>query len=558
MSVKNILADLKKVVNNPNVERQFQYESHVIDFNFSVGLSADEIYRGIADYVERRRRGKVPPGQEYFTLAEKQALKSACSQAARGHYTVSNIKAAHSKRGYAIFSGATAEVDLAVHAGWPAGSAGQMTKTAQGKGKLGVIIRQGVNAPATGGEILGAGMNADVTATYIASMEGPSSTTHNRLINDLWYPAVKDAVSKFQAALPTLVLPAEGPLPAGQMPAGATPPQARVYSPEAGKTIRRGAVRLHGPLDSTKGGDDTSVPVVSIIDELKTLNPKNIIKPVNLQRTEYYNLAFRKVMSELDLEFKVNSNSITDIVTMGKLIRIKMAQGGQKDQTSMKAADKDNVNKVLDRIEQDLIQEISDPGYIGSTPVTKLAERVVVAQVVKNFVTKSGKPDMRYKINKQAALRGGKTQKERDKGILPLFKTGKITTTRKQRAKSAPSTKRKTRQGSIGRGASGSPIALKELINAALPEVMLLRMQPPALRNRTGRFRQSAEVTNVNIGPRGGTQIDYTYMRDPYDTFEPGGNMGSRNRDPRKIIGESVREIATKITGNKFITTRRQ
>ena len=83
-------------------------------------------------------------------------------------------------------------------------------------------------------------------------------------------------------------------------------------------------------------------------------------------------------------------------------------------------------------------------------------------------------------------------------------------------------------------------------------------MQPPALRNRTGRFRQSAEVTNVNIGPRGGTQIDYTYMRDPYETFEPGGDMGSRNRDPRKIIGESVREIAMKLTQNKFITTRRR
>jgi hypothetical protein len=262
-------------------------------------------------------------------------------------------------------------------------------------------------------------------------------------------------------------------------------------------------------------------------------------------------------MSELDLEFKVNSNSITDIVTMGKLIRIKMAQGGQKDQGGMTHADKDNVEKVLDRIEQDLIQEISDPGYIASTPVSKLAERVVVAQVVKNLTTKSGKPDMRYKVNKQAALRGGKTQKERDKGILPLFKTGKITTTRKQRAKKGPSTKRRTRQeGKVV--PSGNAIALKELINAALPEVMLLRMQPPALKNRTGRFRQSAEVTNVTVGPRGGTQINYTYMRDPYDTFEPGGNMGSRNRDPRKIIGESIREIATKITGNKFITTRRQ
>jgi len=46
-------------------------------------------------------------------------------------------------------------------------------------------------------------------------------------------------------------------------------------------------------------------------------------------------------------------------------------------------------------------------------------------------------------------------------------------------------------------------------------------------------------------------------MKDPYSTFEPGGAMGSTYRDPRKIIGESVREIATKLTGNRFIKVRR-
>jgi len=102
-----------------------------------------------------------------------------------------------------------------------------------------------------------------------------------------------------------------------------------------------------------------------------------------------------------------------------------------------------------------------------------------------------------------------------------------------------------------------NPIALKELINAALPAELLKQMHPPALRNRTGRFRQSAEVTNVLVGPRGGVEAEYTYMRDPYETFEPGGNMGSRGRDPRKLIGGSVREIAMRLTGNRFIRTRR-
>ena len=110
---------------------------------------------------------------------------------------------------------------------------------------------------------------------------------------------------------------------------------------------------------------------------------------------------------------------------------------------------------------------------------------------------------------------------------------------------------------SRGANTQYNPIALKELINAALPAELLQQMHPPALRNRTGRFRQSAEVTNVLVGPRGGVEAEYTYMRDPYDTFEPGGNMGSRGRDPRRLIGGSVREIAMRLTGNKFIRTRR-
>jgi len=46
-------------------------------------------------------------------------------------------------------------------------------------------------------------------------------------------------------------------------------------------------------------------------------------------------------------------------------------------------------------------------------------------------------------------------------------------------------------------------------------------------------------------------------MRNPYETFEPGGAQGSTSRDPRRLIGGSVREIAMRLTGNKFIRTRR-
>jgi hypothetical protein len=59
------------------------------------------------------------------------------------------------------------------------------------------------------------------------------------------------------------------------------------------------------------------------------------------------------------------------------------------------------------------------------------------------------------------------------------------------------------------------------------------------------------------VGPRGGVQVDYTYDKFPYQTFEPGFKQGSTQRDPRKIIGESVRAIAQSIIGDKFLKVRR-
>ena len=47
------------------------------------------------------------------------------------------------------------------------------------------------------------------------------------------------------------------------------------------------------------------------------------------------------------------------------------------------------------------------------------------------------------------------------------------------------------------------------------------------------------------------------YMRDPYETFEPGNKQGSTTRDPRKIIGKSIRELSMQIIGRQPSTLRR-
>ena len=76
---------------------------------------------------------------------------------------------------------------------------------------------------------------------------------------------------------------------------------------------------------------------------------------------------------------------------------------------------------------------------------------------------------------------------------------------------------------------------------------------PRVLENRTGRFANSAEVTNVSPMPNS-VEIQYTYQKDPYAVFEPenGNPLASHGRDPKRIIGRTIREIAQEIMGTKY------
>ena len=67
----------------------------------------------------------------------------------------------------------------------------------------------------------------------------------------------------------------------------------------------------------------------------------------------------------------------------------------------------------------------------------------------------------------------------------------------------------------------------------------------------------SAEVLNVTMGKKGGLNIDYTYQKDPYQVFEPGGRLHTRSRDPQRLMGGSIREIAQELVGKRYIRTRR-
>ena len=117
----------------------------------------------------------------------------------------------------------------------------------------------------------------------------------------------------------------------------------------------------------------------------------------------------------------------------------------------------------------------------------------------------------------------------------------------------------KIKQQKTKRGISSSPLRLIGLINKELPDTVRKNMQEPGLQNRTGRFAESVKLTDVIQTPKGYPSFGYTYQKNPYQVFEMGRGQApwaSPERDPRKVIDRSIREIAAQFAIGRFYTRR--
>jgi hypothetical protein len=105
------------------------------------------------------------------------------------------------------------------------------------------------------------------------------------------------------------------------------------------------------------------------------------------------------------------------------------------------------------------------------------------------------------------------------------------------------------------------PSALEMLayINSRLPDTVAKNMDLPGLQYQTGRFAQSVKALNVLKTKGGFPSIEYTYQRDPYQVFEMGAGRApwaTPDRDPRKLIDRSIREIAVELLTGRLYTRR--
>lgn len=104
-----------------------------------------------------------------------------------------------------------------------------------------------------------------------------------------------------------------------------------------------------------------------------------------------------------------------------------------------------------------------------------------------------------------------------------------------------------------------SYLSLISLLNEKLPPQVRSNMGTPRLNNQTGRFSESARVTNITPTPQGFPSIEYTYQRSPYDVFDKTlgkAPWATAERDPSELVALSVRQLATQLGMRRFYTRR--
>ena len=78
----------------------------------------------------------------------------------------------------------------------------------------------------------------------------------------------------------------------------------------------------------------------------------------------------------------------------------------------------------------------------------------------------------------------------------------------------------------------------------------------PSLVYRTGRFAKSVSVDSIIKNSDCSLTAFYSYQTNPYAVFDPSissyRGLSSAARNPQKIIGDSVRSIATSLMKDKY------
>lgn len=170
---------------------------------------------------------------------------------------------------------------------------------------------------------------------------------------------------------------------------------------------------------------------------------------------------------------------------------------------------------------------------------------------LKQMVKDSLKEDIIESLTGKPTRRKPNTEKT----TTSTKKSSSNTTTKKPKAKQVSTAKvisDKPPQLRDLKGHFSSPASIQVLMNQMLHDTIKKNMQRPNLRYQTGRFANSVKVEAISRSRDGALTAFLSYMRYPYATFEVGGKQGHKGYYPSRLINESAREIAAKLTRERF------
>ena len=198
-------------------------------------------------------------------------------------------------------------------------------------------------------------------------------------------------------------------------------------------------------------------------------------------------------------------------------------------------------------------------------------EKLMIAYAVKkkwadekgsNTIREDARIQGRYVVLNELKKRGFKitgntvkAAKRKQKEVSNNYNTSAYNKKRKTFKAKLAKTKRGT---SAGNQQGASLYTVMAMISEKLPETVRKNMGAPRLENQTGTFANSVKMTDVIQTPQGYPSFGYTYAKEPYQVYETGssGNWTTPERDPRKLIDASIREIAAGFALGRFYTRR--
>lgn len=258
------------------------------------------------------------------------------------------------------------------------------------------------------------------------------------------------------------------------------------------------------------------------------------------------------VPSELANELKnLGFTNILTIIKNAKEGKIEVAIGSQILNAAQSAKEKEIKIKLEKQLEKAIIKVGNIPSLSGSDSLVEASRKKHVKKIADSFSKKLKTAKVKITTEDTSIEESpakSRNQKVTAKGVIAR---------RAALTKKAP--RARPRAGSQQDSIASQPLRLLAMLNARLPEVVASKMNPPALQYRSGRFANSVRATDIVQTRKGFPSIGYTYQRDPYEVFEMGGGnpkWSTPDRDPRKIIDQSIREIAVEFAMGRFYTRR--